>query len=55
VRRADLARLAAEPSAKQATRHYVSVHAILRRGEDQVLAAKVSPGAAKSVLRLVTA
>jgi len=55
VRRADLARLAAEPSAKQATRHYVSVHAILRRGEDRVLAAKVSPGAAESVLRLVTA
>ena len=55
VRRADLARLTAEPSAKRATRHYVSVHAILRRGEDRLLAAKVSPGAAKNVLALVTA
>ncbi|MBE8521210.1 hypothetical protein ILP97_27630 [Amycolatopsis sp. H6(2020)] len=55
VGRAELARLTAEPSAKQATRHYVSVHAILRRGEDRLLAAKVSPGAAKNVLRQVTA
>ncbi len=55
VRRADLARLTAVPSAKQATRHYVSVHAILRRGEDRPLTAKVSPGAAKNVLRLATA
>ncbi|MGW3994261.1 hypothetical protein ACWEF6_12310 [Amycolatopsis sp. NPDC004772] len=50
VRRAELARLIAEPSAKKATRHYVSVHAILRRGEERQLAAKVSPGAAKSVI-----
>ncbi|MFJ7211142.1 hypothetical protein [Amycolatopsis sp. NPDC098790] len=54
VRRTDLARLTAEPSAKKATRHYVSVHAILRRGEARQLAARVSPGAAKNVLRLVT-
>ncbi|WP_086675398.1 hypothetical protein [Amycolatopsis pretoriensis] len=54
VRRTDLVRLTAEPSAKKATRHYVSVHAILRRGEDRQLAARVSPGAAKNVLRLVT-
>ncbi|MEU7788755.1 hypothetical protein [Amycolatopsis sp. NPDC049159] len=54
VRRADLARLTVEPSAKKATRHYVSVHATLRRGENRPLAAKVSPGAAKNVLRLVT-
>jgi hypothetical protein len=55
VRRADLARLTVEPAAKKATRHYVSVHAILRRGGDRPLAAKVSPGAAKNVLRSVTA
>ncbi|WP_372667519.1 hypothetical protein [Amycolatopsis kentuckyensis] len=55
VRRTDLARLSASSSAKKATRHYVSVHAVLRRGEDRRLAAKVSPGAAKAVLRLVTA
>ncbi|WP_125309269.1 hypothetical protein [Amycolatopsis eburnea] len=53
VRRADLARLTVELSTKKATRRYVSVHAILRRGEDRLLAAKVSPGAAKNVLRLV--
>ncbi|MET8847106.1 hypothetical protein [Amycolatopsis sp. NPDC004625] len=52
VRRADLGRLAAEPSGKQATRHYVSVRAVLRRGEERPLAAKVSPGAARNVLRL---
>ncbi len=55
VRRADLARLTAEPSAKKATRHYVSVHATLRRGEDRLLAAEVSPGAAENVLQLVGA
>lgn len=55
VRRADLARLSVEPSAKTATRHYVSVHAILRDGEDRQLAGKVSPGAGKHVLQLVTA
>ncbi|GHG43395.1 hypothetical protein GCM10017567_76900 [Amycolatopsis bullii] len=55
VGRADLARLTAEPSGKQATRHYVSVHAILRRGEDRTLATKVSPGAAKNAVRLVNA
>lgn len=55
VRRADLARLTAAPSAKKATRHYVSIHAIPRRGEDRPLAMKVSPGAAEEVLRLVTA
>jgi hypothetical protein len=53
VRRADLARLTAEPAGKKATRRYVSVHAILRRGEDRPLAARVSPGAARNVLRLV--
>lgn len=46
VRRPDLARLTAEPSAKKATCHYVSVNVILRRGEDR-RAATVSPGAAK--------
>ncbi|MDS0133121.1 MULTISPECIES: hypothetical protein [unclassified Amycolatopsis] len=50
VRRADLARLTAEPSAKKATRQYVSVHAILRRGEERQLAVKISPGAAKNVI-----
>ncbi|WP_284743470.1 hypothetical protein [Amycolatopsis sp. RTGN1] len=54
VRRADLARLTVEPSARKATRHYVAVHAIRRNGEDQLLAAKVSPGAAKHLLQLVT-
>ncbi|MEV6625252.1 hypothetical protein AB0M83_00160 [Amycolatopsis sp. NPDC051106] len=55
VRRADLARLTVEPSAKKATRRYVAVHAILRSGNDRSLAGKVSPGAAKHLLGLVTA
>ncbi|QKV77141.1 hypothetical protein [Amycolatopsis sp. Hca4] len=55
VQRTDLARLTVEPSAKKATRYYVSVHATLRRGGDRPLAAKVSPGAAKNVMRLVKA
>ncbi|MEV7092891.1 hypothetical protein AB0M80_08575 [Amycolatopsis sp. NPDC051045] len=54
VRRADLARVTAEPSARKATRCYVAVHAVLRRGGDRPLAAKVSPGAARNLLRLVT-
>jgi hypothetical protein len=54
VRRADLARLTVEPSARKATRHYVAVHAIRRTGEDQLLAAKVSPGAAKHLPQLAT-
>ncbi|KDN17807.1 hypothetical protein DV20_33860 [Amycolatopsis rifamycinica] len=53
VRRGDLARLTTAPAGKKSTRHYVSVHAVLRRGEDRPLAAKVSPGAAKNVRRLV--
>ncbi|MDQ7810024.1 hypothetical protein Q5425_40395 [Amycolatopsis sp. A133] len=53
VRRADLARLTVEASGKKATRHYVALRAILRRGDDRPLAAKVSPGAARNVLRLV--
>lgn len=51
VRRSDLARLTTEPSAKKASRQYVSVHAVLRRGADRLLAAKVSPGAAEHVTR----
>ncbi|MEV4051114.1 hypothetical protein AB0J55_07975 [Amycolatopsis sp. NPDC049688] len=55
VRRAELDRLTTELAAKKATRRYVSVHAILRRGGSRPLAAKVSPGAAGNVLRLVLA
>lgn len=55
VRRADLVRLTAAPSGKQATRQYVAVHAVLRNGEERLLAAKVSPGAAGNLLRLVPA
>jgi hypothetical protein len=55
VWRSELAQLTAEPSGKQATRHYVSVHAVLRHGGDRPLAGKVSPGAAKNLLRLVAA
>jgi hypothetical protein len=51
IRRAELAQLTEEPAGKRATRRYVSLHAISLGGDDQVVVAKMSPGAAALLVR----
>ncbi|MEU8630989.1 hypothetical protein AB0C38_02395 [Amycolatopsis sp. NPDC048633] len=51
IERADLARLVVSPAGARATRRYVALHAISIGGDEQLVVAKMSPGAAALLVR----